>query len=289
MWFALAILSTLFYAWRRILEKRSAGNIDYFTLGWVVQAFSLPIITLLLFFTTIPNIFLLPSAFWIPLAIIWFILYPLQAYFYYRSLKEADISSVLPLMSFVPVFAVFFAWILLAENPTIFGWFGIVLIVLGVYLLSLKKEKSYFYPFRYIISHKPSIYMLINSMSLALGSTLDKIAIGVSNPLFYSFVNTLGATIILFVFAAKFNKRLISVVRHNFKGFFFIGVTQAFAFTFFMLALSVGLVGYVGAIKSSNVVIGSLLGIFLFKERANKNMLIAFVSILIGFFFLGMG
>src|SRR5689334_17614202 len=115
MWFLLALLSSISYSFRRFSEKTLTERADYFTLGFAVQAFSLPGIALLLFFTTIPNLFSLSHNFWIPLLIIWLLFYPLQAYFYYRSLKEGEISYVLPLMSLIPIFTILSSWLLLHE------------------------------------------------------------------------------------------------------------------------------------------------------------------------------
>ncbi|TSC86656.1 MAG: EamA-like transporter family [Microgenomates group bacterium Gr01-1014_7] len=242
MWFFLALASAFFYSFRRFSEKNLANKAEHFTLGFVVQAFSLPLITLLLWFTNIPTLTSLSIRFWLPLLIIWIFLYPAQAYFYYKSLKEGEITYVLPLMSLIPIFNILSSWILIHEVPSFIGFLGIITIVAGVYSLNIKPNMNIFSPFTYLFKHKPALFMIINCLCLATGSTLDKIAIQASNPLFYSFINTLGASLILLFIAKIMNPKFNLDVKDNFKSFTILGFLQAAAFTGYIVALSTGIV-----------------------------------------------
>jgi len=288
MWFLLAFASSFSYSFRRFSEKKLTHKADYFTLGFAVQAFSLPIIALLLFFAPIPNLFSLSGNFWFPLLVIWLIFYPTQAYFYYRSLKEGDISYVLPLLSLVPIFTILSSWLLLKEIPSFFGFLGIAAIVAGIYSLNMKPQRSLFGPLIHLFKDKPSLYMIINCLCLATGSTLDKIAIHASNPLFYSFVNTLGASIILLIIAKMTNPKFFHAVKTNSKSFTGVGALQAVAFTCYVIALNTGIVAYVGAIKSTNVIFSSIWGFLFLKESINKYKITALSFILLGLVFIAL-
>lgn len=282
MWFLFALTSTFFYSFRRFSEKGLSEKIDHFTLGWAVQAFSLPLITVLLFFTTIPTLFSLSGRFWIPLLIIWFILYPLQAYFYYRSLKEGNVTYVLPLMSLIPIFNVLISWFLVQEIPSLLGFLSIIFIVIGVYFLNVKKNMQFLSPFTHLFRDRPSLFMIINCICLALGSTLDKIAIQVSNSLFYSFINTLGASTILLIIARINNKHFTLTIKRNFNSFLVVGILQALGFTSYIVALQMGIVSYVVAIKSANVILASIWGLLFLKETFNRYQTISFALIFSG-------
>lgn len=282
MWFLLAFLSSFSYSFRRFSEKTLAHKVDHFTLGFAVQAFSLPGITLLLFFTDIPNLFSLSGNFWYPLLIIWLIFYPVQAYFYYKSLREGDISYVLPLMSLVPIFTTISSWILLGEVPSMFGFIGIFAIVTGIYSLNIRPQRSIMSPITHLFRDKPSLYMIINCICLATGSTLDKIAVHASNPFFYSFINTVGATIVLLVIARITNPTVHVSVKENGKSFTIVGVLQAIAFTSYITALNTGIVAYVSAIKNASVIFSSIWGFIFLKEAFNRYKLTALIFIAIG-------
>jgi len=289
MWFFLAFASAFFYSFRRISEKRLSQKINHFLLGWAVQAFSLPGTVLLLFFATIPSLSSLSSNFWIPLLIIWIFLYPIQAYFYYKSLKHGDVSYILPLFSLVPIFNIVTSWVLLGEIPSIVGFLGILSIVVGIYSLNMKSGMNLFSPFAALFRNKLGLFMIINCLSLAFGSTLDKIAVQASNPLFYSFVNTVGATIVLFIFARKTNSNLESPIKNNYKELTIIGILQALAFTLYIFALNTGIVAYVAAIKSASAILGSVWGFVFLKEKLNRYKVIALIFISFGLLFIGLG
>jgi len=282
MWFFLSLASSFLYSFRRVSEKKLTHKADSFTLGFAAQAFSLPAITLLLFFTPIPNLFSLSGNFWYPLLIIWLILYPLQAYFYYKSIKEGEISYVLPLASLIPIFTTLTSWILIHEIPSLFGFLGIFAITTGIYILNMKPKTHILNPVIHLFKYKPSFYMIINCACLATGATLDKIAIHASNPFFYTFINTLGATIILLIFARITNPKFHIDVKTNSKGFTVLGLLQSVAFTLYITALNTGVVAYVTAIKSANAILASIWGFIFLKESINKYKVVALCFIFAG-------
>lgn len=282
MWFFLALASSFLYSFRRLSEKKLSQNLNHFVLGFAAQAFSLPGMVLLLLFTPIPTLFSLTSNFWIPLLIIWLILYPLQAYYYYKSLKEGEISFVLPLMSFIPIFNIISSWILIKEVPSLTGFLGILAIVLGVYALNIKPHTHFLNPVSHLFKDKPSRFMLINCACLAFGATLDKIAIQASNPLFYTFINTLGASIILLIIAKITSKHIISPIQKHIKALSLVGIFQSVAFTLYIVALSIGIVPYVLAIKSSAAILGSVWGFIFLKETFSKYKMLALIFISLG-------
>lgn len=289
MWFFLALASTFLYSFRRLSEKRLSENLNHFVLGFAVQAFSLPGIALLLFFAPIPNLFSLSINFWYPLLIIWLFLYPLQAYFYYKSLKSGEISFVLPLMSFIPIFNIISTWWLIGEIPSFMGFVGILAIVVGIYSLNIRPNTHLISPITHLFRDKPSMFMLINCACLAFGATLDKIAIKASNPLFYTFVNTLGASIILLIIAKLTTKQIFYPVQKNYKSLGYIGVFQSVAFTCYIVALNTGIVPYVLAIKSSSAILGSIWGFIFLKESMSKYKLIALSFISLGIILIALG
>lgn len=236
-----------------------------------------------------PNLFSLSFRFWIPLLIIWLIFYPLQAYFYYKSLKFGEISSVLPLMSLIPIFNVIFSFVLLGELPTVIGFLGIACIVLGIYILNLKLNSNFFVPITHLFSDKPSLFMIINCLCLSIGTTLDKIAIQASNPLFYSFVNTTGASLILLLIALKTNKNFVKEITSNSKILTLLGVFQGLAFSAFIVALSTGLVAYVNAVKSSSVILASIWGFIFLREKFTLQKSVCLILILVGLVLIAKG
>ena len=283
MWFLLALTSTFLYSFRRLTEKELSQKINPFTLAFALQFFSLPAISLMLFFTTIPSLSSLSGYFWIPLLIIWIFLYPTQGFFYYKSLKEGELSYVLPLAGSIPIFNVVISWLLLGEIPSFVGFLGILSIVAGIYALNIKPNTHIISPITHLFRDRPSLFMIINCLCLALGTSLDKVAINASNPLFYSFVNTLGASVVLFIMVLLTSRtKFYSQIIRNTKGLMTLGLIQSFAFTAFILALSIGIVPYVAAIKSSSAILGSIWGLVFLKEPFTRYKTLALIFIFLG-------
>src|SRR3989344_9075916 len=163
MWFALALLSALISGGRRVYDKHMANHFGNFAMGFIVQVFSLlPSFILIFLLPHGTEIGDLPWRFWWPLLVIWFVLYPIQTYFMYRAVREADISTVTPVMCLLPVFNVGTSFLLLGEIPSFFGWIGIILIVFGTYFILRQKKDN-------VVSSTPVLLMIAAMFCIAIG------------------------------------------------------------------------------------------------------------------------
>lgn len=281
MWFFLALLSAVLGGVRRSSEKRLLSNVNHFTLGWAVQAFSLPIcLAMLLISGSLLNPLHLGLGFWLPLLFVVTVFYPVNTWLFYKALKEGELSKVLPIQSLMPVFSLILAWLLVDEVPTTVAVYGILLICAGLYILNMKGKKLHnpLQPFR---EDKSTLYMLGSTLAVALVAPLDKIAINASNPLFYTAISTAGAAGILYVIARYFKQGSFGL-KKNWRSLTGIGLLQGSAYATFIVALSLGPVAYVNATKSSGVLFGALAGTLFLKESFTRTKLIAFILIAVG-------
>ncbi len=276
MWLPFAILAAIISGSRRIYDKHLTKSFGNFSMGFIVQAFSLlPTLVLFFFFPLPKDILHLPWQFWWPLLIIWLILYPVQTYFMYRSMREGELSSVTPILALVPAFNVITSFLLLHEVPSIAGIFGVAGIIFGTFLL-LKKKGTH-------MKSKPELWMIITTVGIAIGSTLDKISISASTPVFYSFMNTLGASIMFIILMYVYKeKNEIKKIGNIFWPLMLLGVFQAISFTASMLAFANGPTSYVLAIRGGGYVIAALWGIFIMKESFSSRKRIAFACFILG-------
>lgn len=283
LWIPFALFSAIVLASRRVYEKNLTKSFDSFTMGFIVQAFSLLPTLLLFFFLPIPKNFNLPWQFWWPLLIIWFIIYPIQTYFIHRALRDGELSHVMPIMALLPVFNTISSFLIIGESPTIFGFVGISTIVCGTYILltyGIKKETGEKY-------NKAVLYMIIATLCVAIGSTLDKVSISVSTPVFYSFMNTFGASIIFLILAYVYKQNNeLGKVKNMILPLSLLGIFQALSYTSSMLAFSYGPTSYVLAIRSSSFIFAMLFAVVLVKEKLSFRKVLSFVLCLIGIIFI---
>src|SRR3989338_5351228 len=105
MWLSFALASAVLFAVRRIYEKELTAKFSNFSLSFLLLTSSVPAALVLFLFFPIPqDIFALSWNFWWPLIVIWVVLYPVQNYLLYRSIREGELSQVTPVSALLPVF-----------------------------------------------------------------------------------------------------------------------------------------------------------------------------------------
>jgi uncharacterized membrane protein len=277
MWLPFALFSALISGGRRIYDKHLTNIFGNYAMGFVVQAFSLlPHLILIFLIPGGTEVGDLPWRFWWPLIIIWGVLYPVQTYLMYRAIRESDISTVTPVMCLLPVFNVGTSFVLLGEVPSIIGMIGILLIVLGTYMMLRKKNAE-------TKISMPVLLMIGAMFCIAIGSSLDKVSIQVSNPVFYAFMNTLGASIVFLVMIHFYKEReSFKHMGYKFWVLTFMGLLQALSFTASMYAFKYGPVSYVLAIRAGSYVLAGLYGVMVLKEDFSSRKKIAFICFLLG-------
>ena len=282
MWYTFALLSALFASVRRANEKQLSLKINHFTIGWAIQLLALPSIFIaLLTFGKLLNPFSLGLKFWVPTVLVWIGFYPLNTYFYINALKHGELSKILPLQGLGPVFALLLAWLLINQRPSIMAVVGIVFIVIGIYILNLK-GKYLHNPLHIFTKDKANFYTLICILLYTLAGILDTIAMRASEPIFYCFVSTAGAAATLYLTSLLFKSKDTVKVKQNFLPLLAGGSLFGLSYLFYLIAISSGPVAYATALRSTNSVIGAIIGITYFKESFTKIQALSLVIIVLG-------
>src|SRR3982751_6842700 len=120
MWIFWALFSALTAATRRTTEKRLNKKFHPFTMSFMVQLLSLPVIlaTVLLRGDMITPQHL-GMAFWLPVVLVCIGFYPLNAILYSGAVRHGELSKVFPIQSLWPVFSLLPAWVWLHEAPSL--------------------------------------------------------------------------------------------------------------------------------------------------------------------------
>jgi uncharacterized membrane protein len=289
MWILWALLSAFFAASRRTSQKQMANRLHHFTIGFMLQLFALPVIAVALAVSgKVFNPFSLGSNFWIPTMVVTLGFYPLNAYLSVKAIKDSELSKVLPLQSLWPVFSLLPAWLFLHQTPSVIAVLGVILTVLGVYVLGLK-GKTLHHPLQPFKEDKGSVYMICGVVLVTGTSILDKIAIQASGAIYYSFVSTVLAVITL---AAELRVCKVEYkldLRQNSAELVKLGSFQGISYTTYLLAIGYGPIAYATAIRGNNVLIGSILGIILLNEKLTKPKIASFILIALGSIVLALG
>ena len=191
-------------------------------------------------------------------------------YFYVQALRLTDLSHAFPMLSFTPVFLVFTSFFMLGEFPTALGLVGILLIVLGSYLLNRDAHDGLLTPFRRIFKEKAIFFMLVMAFLVSLAANFDKIVIQNSSI-------TFGFSIELFmlgIFYLALSFRSRPSVTHSKVGSVKL-LAPAFL-TGIFVALDIGLIGaalasqivpYVMALKRLAILFAVVYGGVFLREK----------------------
>lgn len=269
MWIIFAILNPIADASRNVFSKKASMNVDSLLVSW-----SSNIIPLLLFF---PSIFFIELKFnqqFILSVIVSGVINFAANILYHRAISKADVSIVVPMLSFTPLFLLIMSPLIVGEFPTMNGVIGIILIVFGSYVLNINLQRGFLDPIKSLIENKGTRYMLIVAFIWSISANFDKKGIESSSVLQYIFfVNFLigvGTTL----FLVQKGKLSFSSFWLERKNLLLVGVLTSFGYLFHMLALSMALVAYVIALKRTAGMITVLLGYLFLKEANVKERLL---------------
>jgi len=263
LWLAFAILTAFSESIKDVLSKRHLTRVDEYLLAWAMVFFALPWLVLSLLISGVPS---LKADFWFYL-IIGGTLNVAATLLYIKAIKQGDLSSTIPMVNFTPLFLIATSPLVLGERLSIFGYIGVLLILIGSYVMNLQaRDKGYLYPFRMLLKERGPRLMLCVAFIWSITSNIDKI--GVTNSSTFFWAVSINMYIILFMTLFLFHKSKIDreKITYNLMGFLLIGLLYATVWLSQMIAISLTSVAYVISIKRTSTVISVILGCLLFKE-----------------------
>ncbi len=282
LWILFAFLGAFCESLKDVFSKKalnSIRNIDEYVAAWSMRFFALPFLLSLLLFVEIPVI---GDGFWGALLVSGG-LNTVTTILYMKALKLSDLSVTVPMVTFTPLFLLVTSPIILGEFPGGFGILGIILIVMGSYMLNIKKRRDgFFAPFRALLNEKGPRLMLCVAFIWSISSNFDKIGVVNSSPVFWTASLNLFLTMTLLPIMFLKSDSCISQVKNNVKALLPIGFFTAMMHLFIMTALSLTLVAYVIAIKRTNALFGVLWGALFFKEKNIKERLVGALIMVAG-------
>jgi len=218
--------------------------------------------------------------FWLPILFDMIVFYPLNALLMGRAIKHGELSKVLPIQSFGPILTILFGLLFLRQVPSIIAVLAIGLVSLGLYVLNMQ-GKSLHNPLKPFMEDSASLYMLLATAMVALTVPIDTIAIKASSPATYAVVSTAGAALILYITARLTHKESMPPLRLG-KSLLILGTMQGAAYITVVIALTIGPVAYISAVKSSGILIGAVTGVVILKEKLTAQKICSFALIGIG-------
>jgi len=282
-WISLTLLSAFFLATADTLSKRYLSH--YRPGELVLVRFGVAGVLLLPLLLWQPWPALSP-AFWgwmavaLPLEL-------LAMWLYMQAIRTSPLSLTLPYLAFTPAFNTLTGYVVLGETVTWAGLSGILLVVLGAWLLNLEaaqngRRGNMLTPFRAITQERGSRLMLIVAAIYSLTSVTSKGALLHANPAFFGpFYFVVLGTASIVVFASRDVSSWRAMGKHPWAHLG-IGVFMAGMVVTHFYAIEHIEVAYMIAVKRTSLLFGMLYGAWLFKETGLAKNLLAGALMVLG-------
>lgn len=281
MWLFLTLATAFFVSLQDVFGKKALARIDPYVAAFAWVFFSLPLLSVSVLITGVPE---LGPLFYKALVLSAVILV-FASLFYFRAIKYSDLSIAVPMLTLTPLFLLFTSPMILGEFPGHFGMTGVILIVLGSYILHVKeRHKGFWAPFRSLVSEKGSRYMLMVALLYSISGNFDKIGVVHSSPVMWIFSLHFLLAIGLGAVMLKRTTGIGRQIKDTWPLLIALGTLNGLGLIFQMFAIKMTLVPYLIAVKRTSVVMTSLFGFFLFKEKGLRERLIGVVLMALGVF-----
>lgn len=256
--------------------------------GWelVLLRFAVPGALLLPLAFAYPIPATVPPAFWGGMLV----LAPLELgamWLYVRALRDSPLYLTLPYVSFTPVFNVLTGYLFLGETISARGFSGILLVVVGAWLLNLEQNgrsppRDWLEPLRAITRERGSREMLIVAVIYAVTSALGKRVMGYATPesfgaFYFVFIGgiALAATLV-------FRPAGLRTLARRPLPLLFVGMLMAIMVVTHFIAIAGVEVAYFLAVKRSSLIFAILFAMILFHERPERRHVLATLLMIAG-------
>ncbi|WP_272701235.1 DMT family transporter [Desulfovibrio sp. Fe33] len=278
-WFALSLGAAFFMASNSAFMKRFFSDLSAWEMSLIPYFYAMPLMALTIPFIGIPPIGprFLPALAWVlPVLMVSIILH-------YRAIRMSPLSLTLPFLSFTPVFVLFTGDLILDETLSVPGVAGMLLVVVGGYVLNLDAARYGFLgPIRAIWKEPGSGLMLVVAFLYGLTSVGGKVMILDSSPMFTAMaVFTLYGLLLTLILIWTGKTSFRSLTQKPLLGT--VAALIVFAeIVCHNLAMSMTAAAYMITIKRTTGIFSVLYGWLLFKERGIRFRLLGTVIMTVG-------
>jgi len=206
-----------------------------------------------------------------------------------KAYEAGDLSLVYPLARSAPLFATLWAFLFLGERLTVGGVTGILLVVVGAYMIGFRTPqwREFTKPL-FSLKDKPYQLALLTALLVSLYSIVDKIGVSRMHPfIFYYLLLVPRLTLYVpYVFMTR-HPSIMPEWRRNRRNILLVALLQFLGYLLILYAMTLTKVSYIVAIRQISVVFAVLMGTAVLKEKYGFVRLVASAFIFLGVFLIG--
>lgn len=281
MWFAYSLFFAVWSSVAMLITKKLLRTLDPYFLFAFLLAITVPFTAIILLIVGVP---VFKAEFFTSIFIA-AILDIVAALLFYKALNASEISLLSPISSFNPIFTLIFAAFLLNETPTFLKLVGVVIIVIGAYLLNISNVRAgILKPFSILLSDKGVQLFLVTNFLWGLTPIFQKRAALATNPITPVAIPLIESALIalmlfpVFLRTKKYKNFLIS----KSKLFIFLGAMTALGQFAALMAFSLTNLAYATAVFKLSVLFTVILGGVFLKEKNIKERFLGAAVMVLG-------
>lgn len=282
LWIPLSLLSAFSLATSDALTKRALDGANEYLAAWFRLLYTMPLLVAVLLLTPVPELdrnFFLAFVIALPIEVVTVVLYV-------KALKLSPLSLTLPFLALTPVFLIFNSFFILGEKVSPEGAAGILAIAAGSYVLNIGDvRQGIAEPFRAILREKGSVLMICVAFLYSITSSLGKMAIEHSSPLFFGATYFIALNIVFAPIGFTMGRQEIRgfLARGVHRRLLLPGLFYSLMVVTHMSAMKLTKVAYMISVKRTSLLMGVLYGYFLFREEQIKGRMFGALLMFLGF------
>lgn len=169
-WLLFALSSAVLSAIAAITQKKILFEVNALEFSFVVSVFNL--LLAIPFFFMFDYSVIQPASLWVLFAKS--IINALAFWCVMLSLKNLDISAALPLLALTPGFVAIVAFFMIGEELTIKEISGLMLLLVGTYIIDMKNNTDLLAPFKAFFGSKKYYYVFTALALFTVATVMDK-------------------------------------------------------------------------------------------------------------------
>jgi len=284
----LILISALLHSSWNFFAKRGNWPMEFYF--WVFLCSSLLYLPFFFAFGVFPSIFS-QTPLWVwSLNIISGLIQTIYFICLIVAYREGELSLVYPISRSAPLFTLFWATLFIGEILSVMGIFGVSLVTLGIFVISVKD----FHSKRILAQPKhfpfwPYVLALIAALSGSIYSVVDKVAVQILHPVFYTWLINFWMSVAVGIYLFFHQEAsILKVWQESKKEIFIIILLQNIGYGCFLMALTMSKVSYVVAFRQVSVLFGAGMGILFLKESQWKARMTGALILTVGLILIGL-
>lgn len=288
MWFAYAFSGAFFKSLAGYYRKKAA-SIPSAVFAWINSLVYIALLTPIVLYLKLPIVEMIVQYPWLSLGIAASATFGLMLNV--KALSKDELSFVAPLNGFIPVIALFGAWLFIGEIPGIYGIACVFLIFLGTYVMALDPARVHWYdPIRHLVTSRAAQLSFGVAILYALNTVLAKEFSNLGyDPISIVYVtDVVGIVMLSYIFLTKQRRSVLRAVREQPKTLFLSSLSSLFGSLLHNFAVAATFASYALAIRRFDSVFSVLMGWKWLRESNIRNKLIGASIITVGSVFLAL-